>query len=100
MKMKTVAMGQRGKLVIPKDFREDLSIKDGEELVLFENGKEILIRKQEKVSQALEDADFWHAAQEKTLEKIWEKEPDGLWEAYLSANGKEKLEALKKKVKK
>lgn len=96
IKMKTVQMGKRGQLVVPQDFREDLKIAEGESLVLFEDGREIIIRKQGKAIQAMADSDFWHAAQEKTIQKIWEKEPDGLWEKYLSKKGKKNLEKLKK----
>jgi AbrB family looped-hinge helix DNA binding protein len=99
IKMKTVPLGQRGQLVIPQEFREDLKLEEGEELVVFENGKEIMIRKQEKVIHAMEDSDFWHTAQEKTLQKIWEDEPDGLWESYLSEKGKKKLKSLLEKKK-
>lgn len=82
-----------------QEFRDDLGLKEGEDLVMFENGKELVIRKQGNAIHMMADSDFWHAAQEKTVRKIWDKEPDGLWESYLSEKGKKNLRELLKKKK-
>ncbi len=83
-KMKTVQLRARGQLVIPQEFRKDLDLKEGETLVLFEQGDSLLIKKQTAVLATFdEEMKAWSRASVKALNKIWEDEPDGLWEKYL-----------------
>ncbi|MFH1255906.1 MAG: AbrB/MazE/SpoVT family DNA-binding domain-containing protein [Candidatus Diapherotrites archaeon] len=84
-KLKTVQLGSRGQFVIPQEFRKDLELKEGETLVVFENGNELVIKKQKAVIESLNDPEMkvWLRASIKTLNKIWENEPEGLWESYL-----------------
>ncbi|HIH15892.1 MAG TPA: AbrB/MazE/SpoVT family DNA-binding domain-containing protein [Candidatus Diapherotrites archaeon] len=83
-KMKTVQLGARGQLVIPQEFRKDLDLREGETLVLFEVANKLVLRKQDAVLEALEDdlKDWWKVSIP-TLNKVWEDEPEGLWEKYL-----------------
>ena len=85
-KMKTVVLGKRGQLVIPLELRRDLGLKDGEALVLFEKNGQLLVRKEKDVLRAIGGDDVMFdamLASVKTLNKIWEDEPEGLWESYL-----------------
>ena len=83
-KMKTVQLGLRGQLVIPQEFRRDLGLKEGETLVLFEKGDELVLKKQGAVLASLNNSpNAWSLASVKALNEIWENEPAGLWESYL-----------------
>jgi len=83
-KMKTVQLRARGQLVIPQEFRKDLDLKEGETLVLFEKEGALILKKQGAVLETFdEEMKAWSRASIKALNKIWEDEPDGLWEKYL-----------------
>ncbi len=83
--MRTVQLGVRGQMVIPQDFRNALGLSEGENLVVFEFNDCLVIKKQKAVLDSLKDIELvgWMMASNKTLNKIWKDEPDGLWESYL-----------------
>ena len=91
-------MGKNGLIQIPSEFQQDTGMIEGSDVLLVENGEEILIRKNEKMLEdRMEDSAFWHAAQSDTVKEIWGNEPEGYWEQFLSEKGKQKLARLKKK---
>lgn len=80
-KIKTVAMNDRGVIVIPEEMRDDLGLEGKTTLVLVESGNEIIIKKEEDVTKlvtASED-DVWKKLSEESLRRAWEKE-DVIWD--------------------
>ena len=82
-KMKTVEIGQRGQVVIPKEFREDLGLKDKSTIVIIENGNELIIKKQSAVLEKIMETERFSMLSEKALRKVWDNKKDDVWEKYI-----------------
>ena len=50
-----IRVGERGRIVLPKDFREALNIREGDELVLTLRGNKVIIEKAEDPFKILEE---------------------------------------------
>ena len=73
--IKTVRISKKGQFVIPKEMREALGVKEGEELlVTFESGKVVLTRPQEyaKTTRGLMKGTW--GKDRKAVERYLEKE--------------------------
>ncbi len=81
VKIKTVSMNERGVIVIPEEMREDLGLEGNITLVLLENGKEIIVKKEEDVAALLtsNEDDLWKTVAKQSLQRAWEKE-DEIWD--------------------
>ncbi len=84
IKIKTVSMNERGVIVIPEEMREDLGLEGNTTLVLVENGKEIIVKKENDVIDKLtsDDDSVWKKLSEKSLQRAWEKEDD-VWDKFV-----------------
>lgn len=80
-KIKTVAMNERGVIVIPEEMRDDMGLEGKTTLILVESGNEIIIKKEEDIARLVvsgEDS-VWKRLSEESLKRAWEKE-DVIWE--------------------
>lgn len=84
MQIKTIKVSEKGQIAIPKEIRETLGIKEGEELLLFQRNDQILIQKAKKVSKIIEEnfSDILILNQ-KSLKEVWDNKEDDSWNAYL-----------------
>ena len=79
-KIKTVAMSERGVIVIPEEMRDDLGLEGRATLVLIESGNEIILKKEEDVAKLVtpSEDDAWKRLSEESLRRAWETE-DVAW---------------------
>ena len=74
--IKTVRVSEKGQIAIPQSVRNSLGISKGDELVLFQVGEEILLKKTQEVLEKFGCA----IASEQSLAKTWlTPEEDELW---------------------
>ncbi len=78
-KIRTVAVNDRGQIVIPDDIRRDLEISGNSTLVLIERGGEILLKKESEVLSAMGDDSFWKSISRETMKRAWDKDDD-VWD--------------------
>ncbi len=87
--MEIISVSSRGQIVIPKEMRKDLGIKEGSRLVLVENEGGILIRKEEEIAKHMQEEKRkedigWMMLAQKSLEEIWDNPKDEeVWKKYL-----------------
>ena len=84
MIVKTVKVSNKGQISIPLEIREETGISKGDELILIQAGKKILIEAAGNVSKKAED-DFSDIIKlsEKSLIKLWDNKSDEIWNKYL-----------------
>ena len=84
MIVKTVKVSNKGQISIPLEIREQTGISKGDELILIQSGKKILIEAAGNVSKKAED-DFSDIIKlsEKSLIKLWDNKSDEIWNGYL-----------------
>ena len=84
MIVKTVKVSSKGQISIPLEMREETGINKGDELILVQEGKKILIETVGKISKKIED-DFSDLIKlsEKSLTKLWDNKSDEIWNKYL-----------------
>ena len=82
--MKTIKVSDKGQIAIPQNFREKLGITKGDDLILFNLGDRLLIEKQQKVEEKLNE-DFKDILKfsEKSLKELWGNKEDDVWGEYL-----------------
>jgi|SRR3989338_2412097 len=78
-KIRTVAVNERGQIVIPEDIRKELGIEGSATLVLIEKEGEIVIKKESDVLSAMNEDTFWKAAAKESMKRAWSKE-DEVWD--------------------
>jgi AbrB family looped-hinge helix DNA binding protein len=79
-RLRTVAVNDRGQIVIPEEVRKDLGIDKNSTLVLIELEREIVLRKESDVLEGMEEEDrFWKALANESLKNFWSKE-DEVWD--------------------
>lgn len=78
-RIRTVAVNERGQIVIPEDIRKELGIEGADTLVLIEKGGEIVIKKESDVLSAMDEDAFWRAVSRESMKRMWEKE-DNVWD--------------------
>lgn len=80
-------MGEKGQVVIPRDIREILGVREGEEIVFEVVGDEVKIKKKEEIEKFLKE--FFSIARLKKdltirdLKKIEEESYDLPWCKYI-----------------
>ena len=78
-KIRTVAVNDRGQIVIPDDIRRDLEISGNSTLVLIEREGEILLKKESEVLSAMGEDSFWKSVSRETMKRAWGKDDD-VWD--------------------
>ena len=81
-------VSSRGQIVIPKDIRKNLGIKEGSKLFALEKNGKLILTKEENVLEYIDLIDKeesgWLALAEKSLHEIWDNEKDDkVWRKYL-----------------
>ncbi|VVB80811.1 Antidote-toxin recognition MazE, bacterial antitoxin [uncultured archaeon] len=81
--VKTVKVSDKGQIAIPLEIREETGIGKGDELILVQEGKRILIEPVKKISKQVKD-DFSDLLKlsEKSLKKLWDNKADKVWDNY------------------
>ena len=84
MIVKTVKVSDKGQISIPLEIREETGIGKGDELIIIQSGKKILIESARNSSKKAED-DFSDLIKlsEKSLTKLWDNKSDEIWNSYL-----------------
>ncbi len=78
-RIRTVAVNERGQIVIPEDIRKDFDIENATTLVIIERNGELIIKKESEVLNALDEDAFWKAVSRESLKRAWDKE-DEIWD--------------------
>lgn len=83
MALTTVTVSNKGQIAIPVCIREEAGIKEGDTLVIFQEGKKILIEKAKDVEKAMRDdmKDILKLSEE-SLKKVWDNKKDDIWSRY------------------
>jgi len=96
--IETIKVSSKGQVVIPEKLRNLLEIKEGTKLVLRDNGKEIILEKEDdflnkiKYLEATKEKTGLMALAEENLSKIWNnKKDEEEWSKYLWMNLKKKF---------
>lgn len=84
MMIKTIKVSEKGQIAIPLSIRKQARIKKGDELVIIEEGGDILLQKVKKIKSKFKD-DFedikkWN---EISLKEVWDNEQDEIWSKKL-----------------
>ncbi len=82
MRIKTVKVTDKGQISLPIDIRRETGIKKGDELLLIQDGKKILIELKPKLKEIEDDFSDLIKFSEKSFKNIWSDE-DEIWEEYL-----------------
>ena len=84
MIVKTVKVSDKGQISIPLEIREETGIGKGDELIIIQSGKKILIESARNASKKAED-DFSDIIKfsDKSLMKLWDNKSDEIWNKYL-----------------
>lgn len=82
--MKTIKVSEKGQIAIPIQVRERMKIEQGDELILFESGGRILLKKTDKLVERVDD-DFKDVIKlsEDSLKDVWDNEEDDIWNRYI-----------------
>ena len=73
-----VSVGEKGQIVIPKRFREDLHMDKNSKLLVAEEKGRLIIKK-----IVLDEDSLWMLAGEETLKKTWGNPHDERWDDVL-----------------
>jgi AbrB family looped-hinge helix DNA binding protein len=81
IKFKTITVSQKGQIAIPTDMRSRIGIRKGDELLLIQEGKKILIEKPEKISKKfMVSFKYLLRHSERVANKLWENKEDEVWD--------------------
>ncbi len=84
--IRTVKMSAKGQVVIPHEFREALSLKQGDALVILKRRKELIIRAADEVAakiQWMSDKE-WQELGLREMADVWDNPEDDAWGEELS----------------
>ena len=73
-----VIVGEKGQIVIPKKFRDDLDIEKGTKIIIEEKDKKLMLRK-----VVLSEDQLWMLVGEDSLKKTWDNPHDKRWDDVL-----------------
>ena len=80
---KTAKVSQKGQIAIPLDIREKAGIHKGDELIIIQEGKKILLESATNVRKHVkEDFSDLLKLSEKSLMKVWDNKADAAWDKY------------------
>lgn len=83
--LKTLRVSPKGQISIPKEARDSLGIKSGEQLVMFVRKNQILLEKSKNLFAEMEnrmESLECMLASEDSLKKDWDNEYDERWNKY------------------
>jgi AbrB family looped-hinge helix DNA binding protein len=75
-------MSPKGQISIPKEARDDLGIKPGEDLVMIVGKRGLFLERSKNLLDSLDDRmEAWECmlASEHVLKKEWDNEEDEIW---------------------
>lgn len=77
-------LSAKGQIVIPKEVRKELKLKEGDKLVVVVHGKKLLIQKSKEAKERIKD-DFKDllSFSEYSLKDLWDNKEDEVWNKYL-----------------
>jgi len=85
MELKTIKLSEKCQISIPKEIREKLHIKKGDQLILISKENQIIIQKADFLLKGMgikdESFDTMLASQE-VLKKDWDNKYDERWNKY------------------
>lgn len=73
-----ITVGEKGQVVIPKKFRDDLHIEKGTKLLIVEEREKITMK-----PIRLDDKHAFLLLSESSLRKVWDNEYDARWDEVL-----------------
>jgi len=76
--IRTVKMSSKGQVVIPQEFREALSLKQGDALVILQRRKELIIRAADEVAAKMEwmSDKEWQEMGMRNMAEVWDNPED------------------------
>jgi len=82
--IKTIKVSEKGQIALPKDVRKSAEIEIGDNLVLIQKGKKIMLEKAEVIESKTKD-DFKDLVRlsEMSLKSLWDNKEDEIWNSYL-----------------
>ncbi|MBN1645471.1 AbrB/MazE/SpoVT family DNA-binding domain-containing protein [Candidatus Woesearchaeota archaeon] len=77
MEAKIVKVTDKGQISIPTKFRKNTGIKKGDQLLMIQDGKRIVV-------QLVMDDDFNDLLKhsEEVMKKVWDNKEDEIWDKY------------------
>ena len=88
--IETIKVSSKGQIVIPKEVRKNLEIKEGTKLILLEKGRKLTLEKETEFLKELEKNRMekekmgWLSIAEKSMAKVWDNPKDEeVWSKYL-----------------
>ena len=81
--IKTIRVSEKGQIALPVEVRESADIKIGDNLILIQKGKRIMLEKADVIANKVKD-DFKDLLKlsEISLRKLWDNEHDEIWNTY------------------
>ena len=84
MEIKTVKVSEKGQIAIPRGIRERIGLKQGDEMIIIEDGSKILLEKSDEISKKIKgDFDDILQLSESSLKEVWNNKEDDIWEEYI-----------------
>ena len=82
--IKTLKVSEKGQIALPKEVRKSADINIGDNLILIQKGKKIMIEKAELIESKMKD-DFKDLLKlsELSLKEVWDNEEDEIWNTYI-----------------
>jgi len=79
--IKTIKVSDKGQIALPVEVRESADINVGDNLILIQKGKKIMIEKVELIEDKIKD-DFKDLLKlsEITAKKLWNNDYDDIWD--------------------
>lgn len=82
--LKTVKVSDKGQIALPIEIREMVNIKKGDELIIIQTDRILIIEKAEDISTKIRD-EFKDILKfsEQSLKEVWDNKEDDIWASYL-----------------
>ncbi len=78
--IRVISVSSKGQIVIPEEFREELNLKKGSNLVMIKEGNTLFLKREGDVKDEFSDL---LKISEKSLEDIWGSRKEDIWNKYL-----------------
>lgn len=81
MKIKSVKVSDKGQISIPQDIREIIGIEKGDELIIFQEGDKIMLKKSGSIEKTFKNefSDLIKHS-ESVAKKLWGSKEDDVWD--------------------
>lgn len=81
MVLKTVRVSEKGQIAIPREIRERVGIKKGDELVMLQEDEKILLQKMRPMTKKMRgEFDYLVKLSEGVFAKLWSNKEDEIWD--------------------